>query len=75
MNLKSTAQSVLIFMSEKERCGFWSLAESCLGSLLGAFSTELQGKVRACCKAREIEEGEIEGTISFAHQTPDYFAA
>lgn len=33
---------------------------------LGAFLIELQGKIRACCRAREVEHAETEGTIHFS---------
>lgn len=74
MNLKSTAQSVFILLSERDTRGSCSLSGSCSGSLLGPFSIELQGEVWVCCRGREAEESEIKGTISFAHQSQDYLA-
>lgn len=51
-----------------------SLAGSCLGNLLGAFSIELWGMAWACCRGREAEDSAIERTVSFAHQPQDYLA-
>lgn len=66
MNQKSTTQAVFILLSEREMCYSCSSAGSCLGSLLGAFSIELQGKVWACCRVKKAEDSENEGAVYFA---------
>lgn len=63
MNQKSTAQAVFILLSQREMCCFCSFSGSCLGSLLGAFSIELQEKLWACCRGRKAEDSENEGAI------------
>lgn len=73
MNLKSTAQSVFILLSERE---VWLCTRdgSSLGSLLETFSVESWGKAWACYRGREPEDSEIERRISFAHQPREYLA-
>lgn len=64
MNLKSTALSVFILLSERVA----RLLLPWPGNLLGAFLVELHIKVQACCKTREAEDVEAKGTVPFAHQ-------
>lgn len=73
MNLKSTAESMFILLSDRAT---WLCTGdgSSLGNLLVAFSIESWGKVRACYRGREPEDSEIERRISFAHQPQEYLA-